>query len=195
MEMPVIRTAAADELDKVLATTTLAFNSDPLMRWMLPGSDAFIAGFGPLVNAFCGASVANGSTYVTEDFGGAALWMPPGLEPDEAAMGEFAAKYLPPGILEDFGDLMGQMDHYHPHDVPCWYLAVIGVDGYHQGKGIGSALMKHVTRELDENSMLAYLESSNPANISLYQRHGFEIMGEIRAGSAPVVTPMIRQPQ
>jgi predicted GNAT family acetyltransferase len=48
---------------------------------------------------------------------------------------------------------------------------------------------------LDETRTIGYLESSNPANISLYQRHGFEIMGEIRAGSAPLVTPMIRNPQ
>jgi hypothetical protein len=42
---------------------------------------------------------------------------------------------------------------------------------------------------------LAYLESSNPRNIPLYQRHGFEAMGEIQVGAAPVVTPMIREPR
>jgi ribosomal protein S18 acetylase RimI-like enzyme len=55
--------------------------------------------------------------------------------------------------------------------------------------------MKHATAMLDAAGMLGYLESSNPANISLYQRHGFEIIGEIRAGTAPLVTPMIRHPQ
>ena len=45
---------------------------------------------------------------------------------------------------------------------------------------------------LDENNYLGYLESSNPMNISLYMRHGFEIMDEIRIGDAPVITPMIR---
>jgi len=195
MEMPRVRTANTEELDQVLHTVTLAFSADPLMRWMLPRADNYLQGFGPIIKAFCGESIVNDATYVTEDFGGAALWLPPGLGPDEDAMGELAVKYMNPEILEDFGELMGQMDHYHPHDEPCWYLAVIGADNYHQGKGIGSALMKHATRMLDESSMPAYLESSNPANISLYQRHGFEIMGEIRAGSAPLVTPMIRQPQ
>ncbi|MCA1748539.1 MAG: hypothetical protein LC634_03060 [Sphingomonadales bacterium] len=38
----------------------------------------------------------------------------------------------------------------------------------------------------------AYLESSNPRNISLYLRHGFEIVGEIQHGSSPVMTPMLR---
>ena len=58
---------------------------------------------------------------------------------------------------------------------------------------MGAALMKHVTSMLDESGRLGYLESSNPMNISLYQRHGFEIMGEIRVGDSPVVTPMLRQ--
>jgi ribosomal protein S18 acetylase RimI-like enzyme len=53
--------------------------------------------------------------------------------------------------------------------------------------------MKHGTRLLDENGYLGYLESSNPKNISLYERHGFEIMDEIRIGTVPVVTPTIRE--
>ena len=42
---------------------------------------------------------------------------------------------------------------------------------------------------------LAYLESTNPRNISLYLRHGFEVIREIRIGAAPPVTPMIRRPR
>jgi ribosomal protein S18 acetylase RimI-like enzyme len=195
MTMPTVRAARADELEKVLQTVTLAFSADPLMRWFFTGADDYLSRWPELIRAYCGVSVANGSTFVSDDFGGAAMWMPPGLETDEAAMGEFVVKNIRPEIIEEFGELLGQMDHYHPHDVPCWYLAVIGVDGFHQGKGLGSILLKHTTRMLDDTGTIGYLESSNPANISLYQRHGFEIMGEIRVGSAPLVTPMIRQPQ
>jgi ribosomal protein S18 acetylase RimI-like enzyme len=44
----------------------------------------------------------------------------------------------------------------------------------------------------DREHLPAYLESSNPANIGLYQRHGFEITGTIQAESSPPVTPMLR---
>lgn len=43
-----------------------------------------------------------------------------------------------------------------------------------------------------EQGIPGYLESSNPANIPFYQRHGYEIIGEIQVGSSPVLTPMWR---
>ena len=61
--------------------------------------------------------------------------------------------------------------------------------------GLGSLILKEALQVIDEQGKIAYLESSNPKNISLYLRHGFEVIGEIQVGSSPVVTPMIRNPQ
>nr|WP_257785612.1 GNAT family N-acetyltransferase [Pedobacter steynii] len=69
------------------------------------------------------------------------------------------------------------MDKFHPTE-PHWYLPMIGVDPAHQGAGVGSALM---------------IESSNPKNISLYKRHGFEVIGTIQSGNSPVLRPMLRK--
>lgn len=55
--------------------------------------------------------------------------------------------------------------------------------------------MKKALLRCDEEGLPAYLESSNPRNIRLYQRHGFEVMGEIQSGNSPVVTPMFRPVQ
>ena len=52
--------------------------------------------------------------------------------------------------------------------------------------------MKEALAMIDRQNMPAYLESSSPRNISLYERHGFEPMGEIQFGSSPVLTPMVR---
>ena len=41
--------------------------------------------------------------------------------------------------------------------------------------------------------VVAKLESSNPANMSLYERHGFVTMGQIQVASSPLVHPMIRE--
>jgi ribosomal protein S18 acetylase RimI-like enzyme len=72
---------------------------------------------------------------------------------------------------------------------------MIGVEPNSQGKGLGAALLRYALARCDKEGALAYLESSNPRNISLYERHGFEVMGEIRIGAAPLVTPMLRRPR
>jgi ribosomal protein S18 acetylase RimI-like enzyme len=75
---------------------------------------------------------------------------------------------------------------------PTWHLAFIGVDPFWHGQGIGAALLSHMLERIDDEGALAYLESTNPRNITLYQRHGFEVVREIRVGSAPPLFPMSR---
>jgi GNAT superfamily N-acetyltransferase len=66
---------------------------------------------------------------------------------------------------------------------------------FQQGKGYGSALLQYAFFQCDHNSRLAYLESSNPKNIPLYQRHGFELLGTIHVGTSPSIFPMLHRPQ
>ena len=56
---------------------------------------------------------------------------------------------------------------------------MVGVEPNAQGKGLGGALMRHAVARCDQEGALATLGSSNPRNISPYERHGFEVMGEI----------------
>ena len=86
------------------------------------------------------------------------------------------------------------MKESHPEE-PHWYLPQIGVDPMHQGRGYGSALMRHALLKCDRDKKLAYLESSNPRNLSLYIRHGFELMGTIQVADSPPMFPMLRKPR
>jgi ribosomal protein S18 acetylase RimI-like enzyme len=52
--------------------------------------------------------------------------------------------------------------------------------------------MTQVLKRVDAEHVPAYLESSNPRNISLYRRHGFEVVTTIQLGSSPTVVPMVR---
>ena len=61
-----------------------------------------------------------------------------------------------------------------------------------QGRGLGAALLTHTLKQCDEGGHVAYLESGNPRNLSLYERHGFEAIGEIRIGECPAIYPMVR---
>ncbi|XOV88796.1 MAG: GNAT family N-acetyltransferase [Pseudomonadota bacterium] len=192
MNQPDVRTAMEGDRERALYTMTLAFAADPLMRWIMPSAQNYLATFGDLTTHYGGPSIGLNTCFVTDGVEGAAMWLPPGVSPDEEAMGALMMANLAPEKPAGVFELLAKMTSYHPHDEDCWYLAMIGVDPGHQKKGMGAALMKHATAMLDENGWLGYLESSNPMNISLYQRHGFEIMDEIQVGDSPVVTPMIR---
>ena len=191
-DVPIISTISVAETDKVLATLTVAFAADPMVRWMYPEADVYLHVYPKFLKAFCGSGIVDGTAFRDESFGGACIWMSPGSEADYESLIAVNKAAIPPERLETLGAINQQMEQYHPQDEPLWYLPCIGVDANAQGRGIGSALMKHALRFCDEQGTRAYLESSNPANISLYERHGFEAMGRIQVGSAPQITPMIR---
>jgi ribosomal protein S18 acetylase RimI-like enzyme len=182
--------------DEQVATgiIVLAFAADPVTRWTWPDPHLYLTAMPRFVRAFGGKAFACGGAHCVGDSAGAALWLAPGVEPDEAALGEVMQSTLSPSQLETAPALFEQMAAYHPRE-PHWYLPLIGVDPAHQGKGFGDVLMSYALARCDRDNTLAYLESTNPRNISLYRRHGFEPLGTIQAGGAPPLVPMLRRPQ
>ncbi len=180
---PAERAAAVD-------TVVLAFAGDPVARWNWPQAQQYLATMPRLVSAFGGRAFDNESAYCTHAHAGVALWLPPGVRPDEDVLGEIV-ETVSASIRDDAFALFEQMAKYHPTE-PHWYLPLIGVDPAHQGEGLGDALMTHALQRCDRDHLPAYLESTNPRNITLYRRHGFEALGTIQVGSSPPLVPMLR---
>jgi ribosomal protein S18 acetylase RimI-like enzyme len=151
-----------------------------------------MASFPKFARAFGGAAFAHNSAHCTEDFGGAALWLPPNVHFDEDAVNNVLESTAPNSVRGDLFAVFDQMEQYHPTE-PHWYLPLIGVDPAHQGKGYGGTLMVHALERCDRDHVPAYLESTNPMNVSLYQRHGFEVLGTIQEGASPPLIPMLRR--
>lgn len=189
-----VRSATREEESAVSAVIGLAFATDPMARWSLRDAQTYLAVMPDLIRAFGAAAYDSDSAYVSEDLGGAALWLPPGVEPDIETLDRLVRTNADPAILPDVGAVFESMARYHP-EAPHWYLPLIAADPTRQGQGIGGALMRHALARCDRDGAAAYLESSNPRNIPLYQRHGFEILGTIQHGSSPVLTPMLRPPR
>lgn len=183
--------ASGDRREAVLRTITLGFATDPVARWVWPDPAKYFEVQPQFVDAFGGNGFAHGSVYETDCRRAAAMWLPPEVEPDSERMMLLAAQSVAPERLEEIGAFMAQMENFHP-EAQCWYLPMIAADPFATGQGLGAALMKHALAVVDEAGLPAYLESSNPRNISLYERHGFAVMGAIQAGTSPVMTPMYR---
>lgn len=80
--------------------------------------------------------------------------------------------------------------------IPHYYLFAIGVHPCLQGQGIGSQLIKATLMLADREGKPAYLENSKPENTPFYQRHGFQVLEEIRpAPGCPPLWLMWRDPQ
>jgi ribosomal protein S18 acetylase RimI-like enzyme len=101
---------------------------------------------------------------------------------------------MPKALMADGWRVSERMARHHPSE-PHWYLPLIGVVPAHRGKGVGDALMRHALAACDRDGLPAYLESTNPRNITLYERHGFERIASIQSGSSPIIVPMLRKPR
>ncbi len=189
--MPEIVNAAPGDRDRASAALLTAFVSDPLLRWMLPDPTQYLAYFPQLMAPFGGSAFDHNSAYRSDDYVAAALWLPPGVHPDEEALGALLQAGVHSALQEEVFAFMGQVDASHPQ-IDHWYLPVIGVDPSRQGMGYGSALLARSLEACDATHLPAYLESSNPRNVPLYERFGFEVIGALQAGSSPTIVPMLR---
>jgi len=194
MPRPDVRTATPADETAAIGTIMLAFSADPMARWCWPHPHQYVSVMPAFIHAFAGRGFSRNGAFCTDGYVGAALWLPPGVESDDAALDETMARTAAPSVLGDAMKVVEQMQACHPKE-PHWYLPVIGVDPAHQGKGHGDALMAYALAQCDREHAPAYLESSNPRNISLYKRHGFEIIKTIQVGASPPVVPMLRKPR
>jgi len=174
MKEPKVATIAGDnEVDRAIATLVLAFGTDPVARCMYDDPHEYLLHIPRLFRALGTCSFEAGAAQRTNDGLGIAIWLPPGVHGDDRPLEAVIA---------------GSMSGKKPH----WYLSLIGVEALHRNKGCGAALLRHGLRRCDQEHLPAYLWSSNPLNISLYERHGFKISGTIQVGSSPSIFPMLR---
>lgn len=187
-----VETGTPTDEARIIGTIVSAFVADPVIRWVYPEPHEYFTYAPEFARAFGGRSLDHASAYYVDAFAGAALWLPPGVAPDEEALGTLIQRTVEESRVPQIFAILEEMGRYHP-TVPHWYLPLIGVDVTQQRRGYGSALMRHALERVDDDHLPAYLESSNPENISLYVRHGFEVMGTIHVAPAPPLFPMYRE--
>jgi hypothetical protein len=173
MTSPSISSATASDQQRAVSTIVMGFSSDPITRWFMPEPHQYLTYFAELVPLMAGGAFEHGSAYCTDDFMAASLWLPPGVHSDFEAMGELAVKAIAQRDQEKIFGFLGQMGEYHPTE-PHWYLPLIAVD---------------------PAKLPAYLEATSPHNRRLYERHGFEAIGEIQSADSPPMWPMLRKPR
>lgn len=72
-----IKIARPSDEAQAISTLTLAFSTDPMVRWSLPDPAKYLAVFPSIARAFGGSAFEKGTSYVANGFAGSALWLPP----------------------------------------------------------------------------------------------------------------------
>lgn len=179
--------------DQVIQLITRAFRDDPTVRWVFREPADYGKHFPNFITAFAGAAFEERTVDIASDMAGAAVWLAPGSVPDETAVGGVLTTFLSEVRQPDVFAMLEEMGSFHPTE-PHWYLPLIGVDTHFQGRGVGSDLLRRRLAICDRDRTPAYLESTNPRNVPLYERFGFRTLGTIQVGDSPPVIPMRREP-
>ena len=161
-----------------------AFDDSPIMRYALPKQRArtivmrafFISG---LVDAH-----KHGEAWVAivdGQIAGAGVWLPPGSYPPGSGRQARQMLHLLGVVPVAMGSLFRSLKYLraveaeHPK-AEHWYLATLGVDPVHQGRGYGNRLLDAVLKRTDEAGMPTYLETDKERNLAYYARHRFTQM-------------------
>jgi GNAT superfamily N-acetyltransferase len=117
-----------------------------------------------------------GASHVTALCEAAALWAPPGAWERHL----WAQLRLLPEVISVLGlrrlFTVGMdaaaIEEDRP-EVPYYYLALLGTDPDHQGRGLGSAVLAPVLARCDREGALAVLDTAVERNVGFYGGHGF----------------------
>ena len=117
--------AQPDEASLAISTLVTAFTNDPFIRWMFPEADQYLSAFPRVLHYFAGAAFDSRTAYRSADFSGTALWLPPGVSPDEEGLGQVLEDHVDGATKEQVFAVLEQVGEGHP-EAPHWYLPAMG---------------------------------------------------------------------
>ena len=194
--------AEKKDLPRLAKLSADAYRDYPLHTWLTKGKyDARASEL--LMEITLKTMTENSLIYAdSEELNGFAAWLPFGFS------GNRAMSFMLCGGMRlichsGFG-IIGRLSAYEKYamnlkkqftDHYDWYLFNLSVKRDAQGKGIASKLMRPMLDFLDEEQMVAYLETNKDSNVGLYRHFGFDLMKEELIPKTPVYHyAMVRKP-
>ena len=186
---PEVIAAGPSDAARVIDMLMLAFAADPPNRWLFPDAHDYVRNFPKFVQGLGGSALRerhriHDVRLFRRDLVACARCQP--------GRGGTLAPHRG-------GRCAGQADGARRRDRPDGPLPSAGaalVSAVHRrrsqrgrGRGLAPRCCGRSLARCDEAGLPAYLESSNPRNRPLYQRHGFEVhRRRSRSGSCPPVS-------
>lgn len=180
--MTLVRHARPADLAAAADTLTAAFEHYPWTRHVLPEDD-YLARLRALQHLYLGYACEHGIVAVTGDGEGVIALLPPHAPDPAPAMVE--------EVVALHGDRIDRLEQAPPPE-GAWRLETLGVRPERQGRGIASALIHFALSEVRARGDRAVaLDTSDPRNVRLYERHGFGVTAHTDSGDGPPVWKML----
>jgi ribosomal protein S18 acetylase RimI-like enzyme len=179
--------------DAVVEILVSAFYDDPTWSWAFPDPTLRRDHHRRLWAYFTDGALRYPWLWLDDTRSATALWIPPGGSELSAEQGH-AVEQLVVEVLGADADrvlnAIAMFDAALPHEEPHFYLTLLGTTREQHGNGYGLGLLADTLALIDEAAMPAYLEASNPANVALYRRYGFDVRSsfQLPADGPEVVT-------
>jgi ribosomal protein S18 acetylase RimI-like enzyme len=170
-----IRPAQPGEARQVATLIAEAFEPLGMTRWLVEDESERIPVMTGFLRLGVEHAIEHGVVEVIGDLDGVAVWLP-FLTPEipdheqrlEAACGRYTTRFRALGQVMEANHPIGHHE----------YLPYLAVRPNLRGRGLGRTLLEYHHTKLNLTNQAAYLEAASPASIRLYQRHGYQLIGE-----------------
>jgi ribosomal protein S18 acetylase RimI-like enzyme len=195
---PAIRRATKQDIPGMAETMARAFFDDPVVNWVFRDDRTRAKYARRYFGGRARILIRQNEIFTVDGVQAAAMWARPNEwhDPPLQSLKELAILMPAVPLRRVPQTLRGlvQIEAKHPKP-PHWYLAVLGTDPDHQGRGLASALLHTVLDGCDRDEIPAYLETGTERNVAFYTRHGFRVTEELRLPNGPPVWLMWRDPR
>lgn len=189
-----IERVAPDELDTVARVLAIAYAEDPVHLWAMPKATTRLNDAIAFFTFFLRRMRPHRwEVFATKDRSAVAIIAPVGQKEREYGDG---TRYMPVLLnrMSHVTDFFQWIETFRP-DVEHQYLEFIGCLPMQRSRGLGSLLLGSLLSIANREGIPVWSWSSNPRNLTFYQRLGFEIGEELRRDdSSPIVTVLWHSP-
>lgn len=178
-----------DDTDVANAAKVLvrSFPDDPMMRYVFLDEPQAERKMLHLFQVTLRHGLTYGEVYApSPNMEGVAIWYDSGKAVMDLAsfepfgLREFFSQ-VSPGVMEKIAYLNEFAASRKKLSAPFrhWFLAFIGVDPDHHGKGFASALIKPMLERIDSENMPCYVETAAGKNVAIYEHFRFKLIEKV----------------
>ena len=191
-----MRTATAEDVDRLTATVAAAFATEAGWGYMLgPGN---LDGMRAFAHALLTPKIRRGTVWITDDCLSLAMWDRRPAEGAADADEESLWARCRADIGEEAWGRIGTYDATVGAAAPArpyWYLEILATHPDVQGQGRATSLLESGFEIASANDWECWLETSVPSNKAYYEGRGFAARREFTVPGGPLTWWMSRSPR